>query len=72
MPTVSWDTVTIDGQDYWVIPSTYFRVPKTFDPNSGMFLAVAAPDIGTGAFPAAVKGDPGLSPTFDTACLSPW
>lgn len=61
-----WNTATIDGKEYWVIESAQFRVPKDWDPSSGMFIAVAAPTGGVGSFNALAKGDTGDVPTIDT------
>lgn len=65
MPTTTWNTTTINGVEYLVIDTASFRVPLDFDPNSNMFIAVAAPTGGLGAFPALVKGDTGDTPTLD-------
>jgi hypothetical protein len=37
-----------------------------FDPNSNMFIAVAAPTGGLGSFPALVKGDAGDAASLDS------
>lgn len=66
MPTTTWNLTSIDGQDFLVISVANFRVPLDFDPSSNMFIAVAAPTGGLGAFPALVKGDKGDRPTFGT------
>lgn len=66
MPTTTWNTTTIDGAEYLVIDTAKFRVPLDWDPNSNMFIAVAAPTGGLGSFPALVKGDTGDTPTLDT------
>lgn len=66
MPTTTWNTTTIDGADYLVIDTAKFRVPLDWDPNSNMFLAVAAPTGGLGSFPALVKGDTGDTPVLDS------
>lgn len=65
MPTTNWNTTVIDGVEYLVIDSAKFRVPLDWDPNSNMFLAVAAPTGGLGSFPALVKGDTGDTPVLD-------
>lgn len=67
MPTTTWNTTFINGIEYLVIESAQFRVPKDFDPTSNMFIAVAAPTGGLGAFPALVKGDKGDAPTINAA-----
>lgn len=69
MPTTNWNLTTINGIDYLVIDSAMFRIPLDWDPNSNMFLAVAAPSGGLGNFPALVKGDPGDSSTFSPTVL---
>lgn len=65
MPTTTWNVTTIDGASYLVIDVAQFRIPLDWDPSSNMFIAVAAPTGGLGAFPALVKGDKG-----DTAALN--
>lgn len=65
MPTTTWNTTTIGGQEYLVIDTAQFRVPLDWDPSSNMFIAVAAPTGGLGSFPALVKGDTGDTPTLD-------
>lgn len=66
IPTTTWNTTTIDGAEFLVIDTAKFRVPLDWDPNSNMFIAVAAPTGGLGSFPALVKGDTGDTPTLDT------
>lgn len=61
-----WGTVTIGGKDYWEIETARFRIPKDLAPGQNMFLAVAQPDGGSGAFPAILQGDPGETPTLST------
>jgi hypothetical protein len=56
---------TIDGDDFLVIDVAQFRIPLDWDPSSNMFIAVAAPTGGLGAFPALVKGDTGDKPTLN-------
>lgn len=58
-----WETVTINGVQYWQIETALFRVPVDWVPGSKMFLAVAAA-TGQGNFPAAVQGEPGSTPTI--------
>lgn len=67
MPVTNWTTTTIDGKEYLVIDTAKFRIPLDWDPNSSMFLAVAAPDGGLGSFPGLVQGDPGPAPIIDPA-----
>lgn len=67
MPVTNWTTTTIDGKEYLVIDVAKFRVPLDWDPNSSMFIAVAAPDGGLGSFPGLVQGDPGPAPVIETA-----
>lgn len=66
MPTTTWNTTTIDGVEYLVIDTAKFRIPLDWDPNSNMFIAVAAPTGGLGSFPALVKGDTGDTPTLSS------
>lgn len=66
MATTAWNTTTINGKDYLVVDSALFRIPLDWDPNSNMFIAVAAPTGGLGNMPALVQGDPGVTPTIDT------
>lgn len=63
----TWNEVTIDGIDYWVIDTSYFRIPKNWDPTSQIFFAVGVPSGGVGFFQAVAQGDPGVSPTIDTS-----
>jgi hypothetical protein len=65
VPESTWNEVTIDGKEYLVIESAYFRVSKDWDADSQMFLAVAAPTGGLGSFPALVKGDKGDTPALN-------
>jgi hypothetical protein len=58
-----WTEVTIDGTDYFEMPSV-LRVPVNWDPSSNVFVAVAAPGTGIAGFPAVVKGDTGDTPTI--------
>lgn len=69
MPVTNWNRTTIDGKEYLVVEVAQFRIPLNFDPDSNMFIAVAAPSGGLGNFPALVKGDPGFAPTFNTPTL---
>jgi hypothetical protein len=62
MPTTNWNLTTIEGVEYLVIDTAQFRIPLDFDPGSNMFIAVAAPTGGLGAFPALVQGDVGPAP----------
>ena len=66
MTTTTWNTTTIDGQDFLVIDTALFRVPLDWDPSSSMFIAVSAPTGGVGNFPALVQGDAGAPPGIDT------
>lgn len=65
MPVTNWNSTYIDGKEYLVIDVAKFRIPMEFDPNSAMFMAVAAPDGGLGNFPALVQGDDGTTPDID-------
>lgn len=67
MPVTNWTSTTIDGKEYLVIDVAKFRIPMDWDPSSSMFIAVAAPDGGLGSFPGLVQGDPGVTPTIETA-----
>ena len=67
MTVTNWTTTVIDGKEYLVIDVAKFRIPLDWDPNSSMFIAVAAPDGGLGAFPGIVQGDPGPAPIIQTA-----
>jgi hypothetical protein len=67
MPLTNWTTTVIDGKEYLVIDVAKFRIPMDWDPNSNMFIAVAAPDGGLGSFPGLVQGDTGPAPTIDPA-----
>jgi hypothetical protein len=66
LPTSTWNVTTIDGTDWLVVDIAKLQIPLDWDPNSGAFLAVAAPTGGLLDFPALVKGDPGDVPTFDS------
>lgn len=69
-PTANWNTTTINGVPYLVIDLAQFMVPLDWDPNSSMFLAVAAPNaavqqaIGKGNFPALLQGQTGPMPNI--------
>lgn len=65
-PVVTWQQVTINGIDYVEINTALLRIPLDWDPSSGLFIAVGQPAGGFGNFPALVKGNPGVSPTFDS------
>lgn len=65
IPTTTWNITTIAGVEYLVVDVAQFRIPLDWDPSSNMFIAVAAPVGGLGAFPALVQGDAGPAPTFD-------
>lgn len=54
--------MTISGEEFYQW-RTVLRVPKNWTPESGVFIAVAPPG-GIANFPAAVKGDNGLTPNF--------
>jgi hypothetical protein len=56
------EVVTIDAEEFyqWRV---VLRVPKNWTPESGVFIAVAPPG-GIANFPAAVQGEPGLTPIF--------
>lgn len=62
MTTPTPEVVTVDGEEYWQW-KTVLRVPKNWTPESGVFIAVAPPG-GIANFPAAAKGDTGLTPEF--------
>lgn len=66
MAVTNWNITYINGKEYLVIDVAQFRIPLEWDPNSNMFIAVAAPTGGLGNFPALVKGDDGESPQIDT------
>lgn len=65
-PVTTWQQVTINGVNYLEINTALLRVPLDWDPSSGLFIAVGQPSGGFGNFPALVKGDPGVPPTFDS------
>lgn len=56
------EVVTIDNEEFFQW-KTVLRIPKNWTPESGVFIAVAPPG-GIANFPAAAKGDPGLTPVF--------
>lgn len=62
MPTTNSEVVTIDGQEYYQWKAV-LRIPKTWTPESGVFIAVS-PMGGIANLPAAIKGDNGLPPVF--------
>lgn len=62
MTTPTPEVVTVDGEEFWQW-KTVLRVPKNWTPESGVFIAVAPPG-GIANFPAAAKGDNGLTPSF--------
>jgi len=64
---VTWNSKTIDGQEWLVVDLAKFMTPMEWNPNSQMIFAVAVPDGGVGSFPILAKGDPGDTPTIDTA-----
>lgn len=66
-PITTWNQTTINGKNYLVVDVASFRIPLDWEPSSNMFIAVAAPIGGLGNFPALLKGDPGDTPTFDSA-----
>ena len=66
MPITNWSTTVIDGVEYLVIDVAKFRIPLDWDPNSNMFIAVAAPDGALGGLPALVAGADGSTPDIDT------
>lgn len=65
MPVTNWTTSFIDGREYLIIETSQFRIPLDWDPNSNMFIAIAAPDGGLGGFPALAQGDDGQTPNID-------
>lgn len=69
-PVTNWNTTTINGVEYLVIDVAKFRIPLDWDPQSNMFLAVAAPDGALGNFPALVEGPAGPAATFTAGTLT--
>jgi hypothetical protein len=67
MTVTNWTSTFINGKEFLVIEVAMFRIPMDWDPNSNMFIAVAAPDGGLGGFPAIVQGEPGETPNIDSA-----
>jgi len=66
MPVTNWTQTVIDGKNYLVIDVAKLRIPLDWDPNSNVFIAVAAPTGGVMDYPALVQGDPGVTPDIDT------
>lgn len=67
-PSANWNTTVIDGVNYLVVNTAQFRIPLDWNPDSNMFIAIAAPNaavpIGVGGFPALVTGAPGPAPVL--------
>lgn len=66
MPVLNWTTSFIDGKEWLIIDLAKLRIPLEWDPESTVFLAVAAPDGGILNHPALVQGDDGATPDIDT------
>jgi hypothetical protein len=63
--TTEWYITKIKGKRFLVIETALFRIPLDWDPSSGVFIALGAPEGGLGSFPALVKGAPGFPSTID-------
>jgi hypothetical protein len=65
LPVTNWNETVINGKNYLVIEVAQLRIPLDWDPNSNVFIAVAAPAGGELNYPALVQGDPGETPDID-------